>query len=370
MLIILLARILINQTHTKSNHLQAIISTFDTWNELEPSWDESTFNSQFQQLNNQQIRHLGGEWIWHGHAFVPIWVDLHDKSQPTADSFLSTVLNRQPNTIAQSTDHLKGHILGYEFLMHDESELTKRRNAEKRSITQLRDQLFNKNNELILEVDQFKDDFGNWSTTKREQIEMLYKVKQKLAERQIKNQSRKFSRELNDWHEKVSNLENTYEELLRLRKPAEYWKNAASKYGRQGAIFTTFLVVFGGVALFYLADFFTVWLEGKERSLSLSSLQGAIIFGSLVAVFAFLVRVFSRLAFSSFHLMRDAEEREQLTYLYLSLSEETSVEEGSRNIILQALFSRTETGLLKQEHGPTIPGVAEAIKYASKTKPQ
>ena len=75
------------------------------------------------------------------------------------------------------------------------------------------------------------------------------------------------------------------------------------------------------------------------------------------------------MAFSSFHLMRDSEEREQLTYLYLSLSEETSVEEGSRNIILQALFSRTETGLLAQEHGPSMPGVGDAIKYATRSRP-
>ncbi|WP_407067244.1 DUF6161 domain-containing protein [Legionella pneumophila] len=36
-------------------------------------------------------------------------------------------------------------------------------------------------------------------------------------------------------------------------------------------------------------------------------------FISVLSIFAFLIKVFSRLAFSSFHLQRDAEEREQLT---------------------------------------------------------
>ena len=205
-------------------------------------------------------------------------------------------------------------------------------------------------------------------TNKREEIERLYKVRQKLGERQIKNHNIRFTKELDEWRNKVTNLENTYEEALRLRKPAEYWNEAAKKYGRQGAVFTILLIVFGTTSLLFLADFFTTWLEGKEETISLGTLQGAIIFGSLLAVFAFLIKVFSRLAFSSFHLMRDAEEREQLTYLYLSLSEETSVEEDARLIILQALFSRTETGLLNQEHGPTMPTMSEAIKYAPKSK--
>ena len=70
--------------------------------------------------------------------------------------------------------------------------------------------------------------------------------------------------------------------------------------------------------------------------------------------------------FSSFHLMRDAEEREQLTYLYLSLIHESkennsTVTDESKDMILQTLFSRTETGLLNQAQGPQIP-TAEVIK--------
>ena len=68
--------------------------------------------------------------------------------------------------------------------------------------------------------------------------------------------------------------------------------------------------------------------------------------------------------------MRDAEEREQVTYLYLSLSEETNVDEEARSIVLQALFSRSETGLLNQEHGPAMPGVSEAVRAATRNRSQ
>lgn len=78
---------------------------------------------------------------------------------------------------------------------------------------------------------------------------------------------------------------------------------------------------------------------------------------TVLAIYAYVLRLLSRLTFSSFHLMRDAEEREQLTYLYLALSNDAKVDEKSREIVLQALFSRSETGLLTNEHGPVMPGM-------------
>ncbi len=122
------------------------------------------------------------------------------------------------------------------------------------------------------------------------------------------------------------------------------------------------------LGVYYLHDLFVSWLMGQELNLKLQNIQGVVIFGSLLAVYTFLLRTFSRLTFSSFHLMRDAEEREQLTYLYLALSQEKQIDESSRSIVLQALFSRSETGLLTSEGGPTMPGVGEILKSATSSK--
>jgi len=358
----------LNQGYTKANHFQAIINAFNSWEGKEPEWDENTFTTQFNQLNQQQFRQLSGDWVWHGQPFVPVWVDLYNKAQNTADSFMLTVLKRNASNIGGSVDHMTGHILGYEFLMQDESELTKRRNAEKKSLSQLRTELNDKNNQLVSETNAFREEIESWGSSTRDEFERLYKIKQKLAERQRKNQARMFSKELSSWNDNIKNLENTYEEVLRLRKPAEYWNKAARKYGFQGLLFSVLIIAAVVIGLMYFEDFFIAWLKGQEIGVKLNTIQGVVIFGTIVAVYAFLIRVLSRLTFSSFHLMRDAEEREQLTYLYLSLSEETNVDEEARSIVLQALFSRSETGLLNQEHGPAMPGVSEALRHATKSK--
>jgi len=82
----------------------------------------------------------------------------------------------------------------------------------------------------------------------------------------------------------------------------------------------------------------------------------------MIAAFAYLVRVCGRIAFSCFHLMRDAEEKRQLTYLYLSLSKKDRIDESSRDIVLQALFSRSESGLLGMDSSPTLPNVSDVVK--------
>ena len=80
-----------------------------------------------------------------------------------------------------------------------------------------------------------------------------------------------------------------------------------------------------------------------------------------------LMKLLSKMTFSSFHLMRDAQEREQLTYLYLALTHESEIDKSSRDIVLQSLFSRSETGLLVKENGPTMPTISEILPRAGKT---
>jgi hypothetical protein len=82
-----------------------------------------------------------------------------------------------------------------------------------------------------------------------------------------------------------------------------------------------------------------------------------ILLGAVLSLCIFVIRTFSRLTFSAFHLQQDAEEREQLAYFYLALGQDTAVDDESRKIVFQALFSRAESGLLSAEHGPTMPAV-------------
>ena len=155
---------------------------------------------------------------------------------------------------------------------------------------------------------------------------------------------------------KVTDLETLYREKLRLEKPAAYWKELEAKYVRQGkwGVFSTALLA-GAIAgcVGYLVYKPPEIL--KSDQFTLGGFKGAILIASAISALLYLTNLLVKIATSSFHLARDARERYQLTHVYLALKQEGAMDDKEREIILSALFSRSDTGLLKGDSGPTFP---------------
>tara|TARA_R110001583_G_scaffold10344_3_gene47689 strand:- start:2537 stop:3778 length:1242 start_codon:yes stop_codon:yes gene_type:complete len=350
------------------------VNTFRNACQAMDSWLPELANQSEDQLHqnvrgvNQQLQGLERNWLWSGdsaaHRFVEMQMGFGANA---AHGFVEMALKKQLKI--DSHEAFVGTLVGYEFSFQN-SELLKRRNAEKAALSRLQRNLSKTTTSLIGEVEAFKSDFTNWESETRLRADRIYNAYKKLGERKHRQHDKAFQKKLHDWGQSIADLESTYEEKLRLEKPAMYWKNAADKYRGQGRVWAGILLVLLLAGLSALSVFFLQWVAGKELGLTLNSLQGITIFGTFGAVFAYLIRVVSRLAFSSFHLMRDAEEREQLTYLYLSLTKEAEMNKESRDLVLQALFSRTDSGLLSGDSSPTMPNASDALRVLSRTRSQ
>ena len=217
------------------------------------------------------------------------------------------------------------------------------------------------------EFETFKSQFNSWGgTTIKKWDDLLDKSSQAHSDQQ-QSHGEAFEKFLGDSESSLNDLKKKYEEDLRYSPSVKYWQDAGKEYKAQGKRWVDCLIVTLVAGLICFTILFDTWLEGRTIGVQLDTVQGVILFGTVLAIFAFLVRIFSRLTFSAYHLMRDAGERELLTYLYLSLINEKKIDESSRDIILQALFSRTETGLLTGDSSPTMPNLsAETIKSAMK----
>lgn len=371
-------------SNRKAHHFFVFASQFSNlynainqWPDID-SWDDQKLQQQLNQLQNSHLSNVNSHWLWSGYEFVPRFIEIQNEiSKDCADSFFNYVAKQQVSN-TNNIQFFEGAILGYEYL-YQNSDLVKRRKTERAAITHLRDQLQQTNDALIGEVNQTRDGFKEWfeQTQVKQQdwqketktyANRLLKANKWIAEKKGERLEAEFNEKTMHWQQRFEELEQTFKEKLRLEKPAEYWKLSATKLKGQGFLFTLLLLLTVIIGVIGLADFFRIWLLRGEQPINLASIQGVVLFGSIAAIYAFIIRVLARLAFSSFHLMRDAEEREQLTYLYLSLTEGTDVDKESRDIVLQALFSRSETGLLAQEHGPSMPGAGEILRTISKTK--
>ncbi|WP_296150568.1 DUF6161 domain-containing protein, partial [uncultured Flavobacterium sp.] len=92
------------------------------------------------------------------------------------------------------------------------------------------------------------------------------------------------------------------------------------------------------------------------------AIRWSIIFITLISLLFVGIQALKKAMFSSYHLARDAEEREKLTVFYLSLIKDSTITQEDRSLVLQALFSRADTGMLKEESSPTMPGILDKIK--------
>lgn len=171
-----------------------------------------------------------------------------------------------------------------------------------------------------------------------------------------------------DYQDRIKVLENTYTKLLQLKGPAEYWDELAKSYRSRGwwllgVVGLIGVLVFGSLlALLFDCDKLPLLNHVKFDA---ATVRASLIFIVLTSVAGYLLHLFTRLSISSFHLARDYRERFQLTRVYLALIKDGDIQndESTRQLILQSIFSRSDTGLLKGDHALTMPvALGEVVK--------
>lgn len=347
----------------------------DIPNEL--SYSSTHFNKQKNSLEQFLITNIDREESQFNYAWNQLkkQIQLDNKFfifDSPENNFLLQVYNEEPNSfkaaLAYLTEDLSqninvknnfnGYLLAYEFKHKDYSKIIERRNKEKASISRLRNDFSNQLSETEIQLVEHLTESNQKVDEFSEQVDELKSEKELLFNEWFDESKENFTTFDTDSKSKIEELQNTYEELLRLQKPAEYWNKRSVKLKKEGwkAIkWLVGLVVFACLTLYAL-----LWLTPEGMLLSFitgsaSAIKWSVIYVTFISFLAYGIKAIHKVAFSSFHLARDAEEREQLTFVYLALVKDTAVDEKDKNLIMQSLFSRADTGLLKEDSSPTMP---------------
>ena len=260
---------------------------------------------------------------------------------------------------SQDKNYHVGWLKAYEFDEQEDSKIIKRRNIEKKVLSELRNEWNQTTKDLkrsfeiqTKEVEDWKNqiiqDHESWHVNQEKQITSL--IDEKKAT--------------------LKELEDIYTKKLQLEGPVKYWKARVQDYSRKSLIWILLL----SLSLIIIASVLIGILYNLPNALTKSiftgepeAIKGLLILAAIISFGAYLVRVFSKLAFSSLHLKRDSEEREQLTMVYLALKKEGAITNEERNLVLESLFSRAETGLLRRDSSPEMPGFSNILeKFSSK----
>lgn len=244
------------------------------------------------------------------------------------------------------------------FEAENENKLYKRHRAERKAISELSKEFCEVLIKSKSEYQIFNEEINTWKDF------IIGEVADYQAEK---------SRELESFLAKegaeLQNLKNLYEEKLKLEGPVKYWQNRAEKYKINGRIWLgslTAIIIMSCIGLFLLlynlpgVFHFNLFRGDPE------AIRGMLIFFTIISFLAYLINTFSKLTFSAFHLQRDAEEREQLTLVFLALAQQAGIKDAERELVLQSLFSRSDSGLLGRDSSPTLPGIQNVFERFSK----
>lgn len=280
----------------------------------------------------------------------------------------SNIINRKENYI--------GAILAYEFTLKDHSQIVERRNAEKSSISTLRNNFgkyvseqetfmsdFRKN--LSQRLTNHDDQFNTLTEEKTKEFDESLEIKKSIFDTWFSKSGDEYSSFYKACQTKILELENTYQEKLKLEEPAKYWSDRAAKLKDQAwnAMYILILLcvisgIFLGAILWNSPDsILSSWFNNDKSA----AIRWSLIFITLLSLIAYAIRAVSKVMFSSFHLARDCEERYTLTYFYLALMKDSQVDIKDRTLIMQSLFSRSDTGLLKEDSSPTMPNAGGIV---------
>lgn len=163
-------------------------------------------------------------------------------------------------------------------------------------------------------------------------------------------------------------LENLYSEKLKLEAPATYWEEMAKQYSQKGTKWLRASIALAVVILLGLIGlFFSIQGHADGQIQWISLIRSYTLITAIAGIGFYMLRLTVRMTMSSYHQSRDAEERNKLAYFYLALTEKGAVSEKERALVINALFSRSETGLLKGDATPSMAqNVTDLVNAVSK----
>ena len=165
-----------------------------------------------------------------------------------------------------------------------------------------------------------------------------------------------FQKSLNEWQEEKQNnlndLEETYKNKLSLEAPEKLWNERAVEHQKQATRWTYFLI-FAVLALIFALVFLVIVIHDYSLNIikkDLPFISESFILISVISFFIYIIRVLIKIVMSNHHLATEYKQKAALTRFYQALTKAgTNIDKDERLIIINSLFGKVETGLVKTD---------------------
>ena len=221
--------------------------------------------------------------------------------------------------------------------------------------------LFVLNTELRKEDLPFKDFQKEVVKPVSERVEKLdSQIKGKYEETTIlinkhKNEIDEFKTKINEWRDnkekEIETLEEAYKSKLQLEAPETLWESRAEKYRIKSRWWMVVLLIFV-VGLLVSGGYFAVKIHDyiQEMAKGIPFISKSFIYVALISFLIYIIRIIIKIIISSQHMSMEYEQKAALTRFYQALIQDgKEVDKEEKLIIFNALFRKTDTGLIKSD---------------------
>ena len=284
-------------------------------------------------------------------AFVNIYKELgYDRLK----DYIQLV--KTPSNFSSYINDTNKQIVAMKFLLyktdhHSPNRLTRDHSAE--TIYKMNS---NHIKESLSEITKEKDDYISYMNTQKEDFKNYMDTQKQDYNKWFSDTSNQINDFREEHSKKLVDIEKTYEAKLKIEEPAKFMLEQSEKYKKSFYLWCCAIVGLTILLIGLLALIVSPQVSFNDKLIIINVLSkdmpvySSIILLAMISLVVYVLRIFIKMAVSSKHLMEEYKQKYSLTYFYLSLVNNDNIEdEKSQNIILTSLFTKADTGLIKND---------------------
>lgn len=264
-------------------------------------------------------------------------------------------LIRTPNNFTNYINSSDKQLVAMHYLLFKTNHHSNKRLQRNLSVEKFYKIIQDNISTSLSEITSEKDDFISFMDTEKKLYKDWYNNAVEKAEQLHNEKKLEYETFLQESKSSIEHLEKTYSDKLKLEDPAQFMKAKSEKYKKSARNWSIATVIITIILLYFLYLILDPKIKFTKKIITINLFNGempiysSVIIFSMIALVIYIIRLFINMAVSSKHLSEEYYQKYSLTYFYLSLLFEGKLEQKQADVILATLFSKVDTGLLKND---------------------
>lgn len=270
-------------------------------------------------------------------------------------------LTKSPSLYSSYINDASRQIVAMKFMLFKTNHHSPRKLQRDLSAKTIYDMSKEHINETLDIISKTKDDYVSYMDEQKQEYKTWFD--------NTNSQTQEF---INMHTNMLKNLEDTYEEKLKVSKPAEFMNEQANKYRLSFYLWCIGIFVITLCLLALLALILSPTIQYNDKLITINffdndaPFHNKVLLIAMVSINVYILRTFIKMAISSRHLMEEYKQKYSLTYFYLALVNDGKLKDpNTQNVILASLFNKADTGLIKNDNS-SEPELSTLLSYMNR----